>query len=107
MIKDAILDQLLVDWSTMSLFPHIARDVTMGGVVTKEQAINHAQYLELVYSQSDTHYDLIPHGPQSLNDPSKTTPEAHVDGMIGSMKLQPVTQSIGKQGHQASTPASF
>lgn len=50
MIKATIQDQLLVDWFTKSLFPPIARDVAMGGVVIKEQEISHAQYLDLVYS---------------------------------------------------------
>jgi hypothetical protein len=40
----------------------------MGGVVTEEQAIIHAHYLDLVYSQSDTLYDLTPHAPDSSND---------------------------------------
>ena len=62
-IKDPIVDQLLVDWFTKSLLPPISQDVAMGGVVTKEQAISRAQYLELVYSQSRTLYDLIPQAP--------------------------------------------
>jgi hypothetical protein len=33
----------------------------------------HAQYLDLVYSQSDTLYDLIPHAPHPSNDPSRPT----------------------------------
>jgi hypothetical protein len=32
----------------------------MGGVVTKEEAIARARYLDLVYSQSGTLYELIP-----------------------------------------------
>jgi hypothetical protein len=43
----------------------------MGNIVTEEQAINHAQYLDLVYSQSDTLYDLIPNAPHPSNDPSR------------------------------------
>ena len=50
LIKALILDQLLVDWFTKSLFPPIARYVAMGGVVTEEQAINQDQYLDLVSS---------------------------------------------------------
>jgi hypothetical protein len=74
LIKDAILDQLLADWFTKSLLPPIARDVSMGGVVTEEKAINHAQYLDLVYSQSDTLYDLIPHAPHPIERSFKTIP---------------------------------
>jgi hypothetical protein len=40
----------------------------MGGVVTEEKAISRAQYLDLVYSQSDTLYDMIPHAPRPSND---------------------------------------
>jgi hypothetical protein len=31
----------------------------MGGVVTEKQAISHAHYLDLIYSQTSTLYDLI------------------------------------------------
>ena len=60
MIKVIIPDILLAEWFTKSLLPPIARDVTMGGAVTKEQAITWDQYLDLVYSQSGTLYDLLP-----------------------------------------------
>jgi len=63
LIKAPILDQLLTDWFTNSLLPPIARDVFMGGIVTEEQAISRAQYLDLVYSQFGTLYDLIHHSP--------------------------------------------
>jgi hypothetical protein len=59
LIKAVIPDQLLVEWFTKSLLPQIARDVAMGGVVTEEEAIARAQYLDLVYSQSGTLYELI------------------------------------------------
>jgi hypothetical protein len=81
LIKAIVPDQLLVDWFTKSLFPCIARDVTMGGEVTEEQSISHAQYLELVYSQSSTLYDLISHSPHPTYDPSKP-PQTHSDGII-------------------------
>ena len=42
LIKDPIPNQLLVDWFMKSLFPPISQDVSMGGVVTEEQAISHA-----------------------------------------------------------------
>ena len=50
LIKAPIPDQLLADWFTKSFFPPISWDVAMGGVVTEEQAISQAQYLDLVYS---------------------------------------------------------
>jgi hypothetical protein len=63
LIKETIPDQLLVEWFTKSLLPPIARDVAMGGVVTEEESIACAQYLDLVYSQSGTLYELIPNLP--------------------------------------------
>jgi hypothetical protein len=77
LIKAPILDQLLTDWFTKSLLPPITRDVAMGNVVTEEKAINHAQYLDLVYSQSGTLYDLIPNAPRPSNDPSRPAPESN------------------------------
>jgi len=47
----------------------------MGGVATEEKYIIRAQYLDLVYSQSDTLYDMIPHAPRPLNDPTRTALE--------------------------------
>ena len=40
LIKAPILDQLLADWFTKSLFPPIARDVAMGSAITEEHAIS-------------------------------------------------------------------
>jgi hypothetical protein len=85
MIKVNILDQLLEDSFTKSLFPPIARVVSMGGAITEEKAISHAQYLDLVYSQSDTLYDMIPHAPFLSNEPSRPTLEPHADGVVGSI----------------------
>ena len=71
LIKAPIPDQLLANWFTKSLLPPISRDVAMGSVVTEEQAISRAQYLDLVYSQSGTLYDLIPQAPHPSTDPAK------------------------------------
>ena len=89
MIKAHILDHILADWFTKSLLPIIARDVAMGGVVTEEQAISHAQYLDLGYSQSSTLYDIIPNAPRPTNEPTRPGAlEYHADGTIGSIKSQ-------------------
>jgi hypothetical protein len=84
---------LLAEWFTKSLLPQIARDVAMGGVVTEEEAITRAQYLDLVYSQSSTLYELIPNTTHPTNDPSKPSSASHADGVIGSIKTQSTTQS--------------
>ena len=65
----------------------------MGGVVTEEEAISHAQYLDLVYSQSGTLYELIPNAPCTSTDPSKPSSTAHSDGVIDSVKTQSGSQS--------------
>jgi hypothetical protein len=95
LIKAVIPDQLLVEWFTKSLLPPIARDVAMGGVVTEEEAIARAQYLDLVYSQSGTLYELIPNATRANTDPSKPSSTSHADGVIGSVKTQSVSQSTG------------
>jgi hypothetical protein len=51
LIKLDLPDQLLAEWFMKSFVNKISRDISMGGVVTEEQAISRAQYLDLVYSQ--------------------------------------------------------
>jgi hypothetical protein len=77
----------------------------MGGVVTEEEAITRAQYLDLVYSQSGTLYELIPNATHATNDPSKPSTASHADGVIGSVKTQSTTQSTGTIQRPASTAA--
>jgi hypothetical protein len=57
----------------------------MGGVVTEEQAIIRAQYLDLVYSQMGTLYDLLPDLPHPSTSATSTTLAAShtADGVIG------------------------
>jgi hypothetical protein len=99
MIKAVIPDMLLAEGFTKSLLPPIARDVSMDGMVTEEQAIARAQYLDLVYSQSSTLYDLFPNAAQANIDPSKPSSSSHADGVIGSVK----TQSFSKSTTPSST----
>ena len=55
LIMFEIVDQLLMKWFTKSFVNKIVEEISMGGCVTKEQAIACAKYLDLVYSQS-SHY---------------------------------------------------
>ena len=57
----------------------------MGGVVTEEKAISHAQYLDLIYSQTGTLYDLLSDLPRPSTSVTSTTPAAShaTDGVIG------------------------
>lgn len=70
----------------------------MGGCVTEEQAIARAQYLDLVYSQSDTLYDVLPDAFRPSFDlkTSKSLTTPLVDGVIGSV-TQTLAQSSSKQ----------
>jgi hypothetical protein len=63
----------------------IGKDIAMGGVVTEEQAISRAQYLDLVYSQTGTLYDFLPELPRPGTSSTSTTPAAShaADGVIG------------------------
>jgi hypothetical protein len=67
----------------------------MGSVVTEEEAIARTQYLDLVYSQSGTLYELILNASHATNDPSKPSSTSHADGVIGSVKTQSTTRSTG------------
>jgi hypothetical protein len=63
----------------------IGKDISMGGVVTEEQAISCAQYLDLIYSQTGTLYDLLPELPRPCTSSTSTTPATShaADGVIG------------------------
>jgi hypothetical protein len=52
----------------------IGKDISMGDVVTEEQAISRAQYLDLVYSQTGTLYDLLPDLPRPGTSSTSTAP---------------------------------
>jgi hypothetical protein len=69
----------------------ISHDISMGGVVIEEQAISHTQYLDLVYSQMGTLYDLLPDAPRPSTTTTSTTPAAShaTDGVIGTFHAQP------------------
>jgi hypothetical protein len=66
----------------------------MVGVITEEQVISRSQYLDLVYSQTDTLYELIldTHCP-SMNPTLAPPVDSHVsNGVIGTFHAE--TQSI-------------
>ena len=64
----------------------------MGSAITKSQAISWAQYLDLVYSQSGTLYDLITQAPHPSTDPAKPPTEVPVDGIVGSIQSPSATK---------------
>jgi hypothetical protein len=85
LIKLELPDQLLAEWFTKSFVNEIGKDIAMGGVVMKEQAISRAQYLDLIYLQMGTLYDLLPELPCPGTSSTSTTPAASraADGVIG------------------------
>jgi hypothetical protein len=81
---------LLAEWFTKSFVNKIGKEIAMGGVVMEEQDISRAQYLDLVYSQMGTLYDLLPDLPRPNTSNTSTTPAAShaVDGVIGTAQAQ-------------------
>ena len=86
LIKLELLDQLLAEWFTKSFVNKIGKYIAMGGVVTEEKAIICSQYLDLVYSQTGTLYDLLLDLPCPGSSSTSATPAAShaADGVIGS-----------------------
>jgi hypothetical protein len=74
-----------------SFLNNISCNISMGGIVTKEQAISHAQYLNLIYSQTGTLYDLLHDVPCPSTTATSTTPVAShaTDDVIGTFQTQP------------------
>lgn len=105
MVKTYVPDQLLVEWFIKSLLPAITEDVAKGGVVTEEQVIARAQYLDLVYTQSGTLYDKIPDTPRpefSIPPPPKSNNDYHAgDGVIGTTSTKSKKGSP-KKSHKTS-----
>ena len=75
----------------------------MGGVVTEEQTIRHAQYLNIIYSQTNTLYDLIPDAPRPSTTATSTTPTTShvVDGVIGSFHFDAKSTSATHTNHKS------
>jgi hypothetical protein len=106
LIKETIPDQFMDEWFTKSILPPIAHDVAMGGVVIQDEAIARAQYLDLVYSQSVTLYELIPNAPHPSTDPLKPSSTSHIDGVIGSVKTQTSSQSTDMTNRSIISPTT-
>jgi hypothetical protein len=68
----------------------IGKDIAMGGVVTEEQDIRRAQYLDLVYSQKGTFYNFLPELPHPGTSSTSTTPTAShaASGVIGTAQAR-------------------
>ena len=78
----------------------------MDSVVTEEQDISRAQYLDLVYSQFGTLYDLIPQAPCPSIDPTKPPAETHVDGVVSSIHPLSAAKPAKQQSTYTTTPSA-
>jgi len=111
MVKTFVLDQLLAEWFIKSLLPYITEDVAKGGVVTEEQVIACAQYLDLIYTQSSTLYDKIPNAPRpafTIPPPPSSKDSHDGDGVIGYSSTQttsrPSSQTLSISNQTSNTP---
>src|SRR5699024_9710470 len=78
----------LAEWFVKSLFPKITEDVAKAGVVTEEQVIAQAQYLDLVYTQSGTLHEKIPNLPNQNQIDAAPSGSHAADGMIGTVNTK-------------------
>ena len=78
----------------------------MGSVVTEEKDISRAQYLDLVYSQSGTLYDLIPQAPLPSTDPAKPPTKVPLDGIVGSIQSPSVEKPTKKPDTSTPMPST-
>lgn len=111
MVKTYAPGQLLAEWFIESLFPSITKDVVKGGVVTEEQVIARAQYLDLIYTQSGTLYDNILNAPRPTFTvpPPPLSKDFHAgDGVIGSsstkMEGRPSGQTLSISNQTTNAP---
>lgn len=110
MVKTYVPDQLLAEWFIKSLLPSITEDVAKGGVVTEEQVIACAQYLDLIYTQSGTLYDKIPDAPRPeflVLPPPKSNNDSHVDdGVVGTTDTKLIRATSKKARKNSSQNAN-
>ena len=80
--------------------PSITEDVAKVGVVTEEQVIARAQYLDLIYTQSGMLYEKIPDTPRlefSIPPPPKSNRDSPADdGVFGISNTQTTKAPFGK-----------
>jgi len=103
LIKATIPGEFVANWFLKSLLPAIAKDVAMSGAITEEELILRAQQLDLIYAQSDTLYELIPHASRPTFDLTKPLPGPHANGVIGSVQAS-VDQVARRMGQMSMNP---
>lgn len=88
LVKVFIPIQILAEWFFKSLLLKITKDVAKAGVITKEQVISQAQYLDLVYTQSGTLHEKIPDLPKQNQITVAPLGSNATDGMIGTVNAK-------------------
>ena len=78
----------------------------MGGVFTEERAISHAQYLDLVYSESGMLYDLIPQAPLPSTDPANPPTQTLIDGVVGLIQPSSTSKPSKQTNSYTTTPST-
>lgn len=56
----------------------------MMGEQSKDEFILREKQIDLIYSQFDMIYQILPNAPRAKTDPTKVTPGMHADRVIGS-----------------------
>ena len=101
LIKATIPLEFLLEWFLKSLLPYISKDVSTSGVTNEEEAILKARQLDLIYSQSQILFEIIPKAPMPMQNVEKPKPGPHANGVVGSVK-PPTIESLAKQLHELS-----
>ena len=84
----------MAKWFVKSLLPKITKDVAKVGVVTEEQFIAQAQYLDLIYTQSSTFHEKIPDLPKQGQITAAPSGSHAADGMIGTVNTKSKKKSL-------------
>jgi len=106
LVKVFIPDQIVAEWFVKSLLPKITEDVAKAGVVTEEQLIAQAQYLDLVYTQSGTLHEKIPNLPKTNQIATAPSGSHAADGMIGTVNTKCKKKSSKKSSPIITLPDS-
>lgn len=92
MVKTFFPDQFLVEWFVKSMLPYIIKDVARGGIAIEEKVISHAQYLDVIYTQSGMLYEKILNVPRSNFIVPPQLKDSHVrDSIIGTTSTHHTT----------------
>jgi hypothetical protein len=72
------------------LVPQLSKGIETSRVFSEEETIMRAQQLEIIYSQSSLHYEVLPDALRSILDKTKQRSRPHADGIVGSVQMNPV-----------------